>query len=176
MSSDETWLLQFLCLVVEVMVPVLPKWWSQSWSVWGGGSPQNTKSSVLILCSDSLGMPKCLPWLVEFPTQWCNAVDYRTFWESLIVDGSFEDVSAAFMSAWLGQLCLLRSNEYLQAYMWMSWFFPRGEFSQMSHLFKDFSILKNTIPPQRICLSLFSCLVQPLAVASGDGSVWIYKH
>lgn len=91
-----------ILMLVELMGPVL--------ICWGGGNPWSTKSIGLILCSNSLGLPRCFSRDAELYIG-CNTVDHVSLWHLL------RHVS-----------CTYGPLEGMNTFRLMFWHFPEGNF------------------------------------------------
>lgn len=118
------------------------KWWSQSWSIAGGGSLQNATFSGLMYAEGQVGM---------FYSVWCNIVDHGALWESLMVyDSSHIGKAEPAMPHWKGWMPSGLSVN-VPVLPWKAVFHI-----QVISVREDTDIIKSTILPCRIFFSLTS--------------------
>lgn len=132
--------------LVKVLVTILTQL--------GWGKPLNHNIWWVNIGSGSVRMPKYLPCGDEFYNGWCNAVDQRMLWESLMVYDNFWDVT---VTSYISVVSVVSIMTHQQRWtpsdlLWISWCFPGGESSQLSNLCMDTGMMRKTVPSHRICL------------------------
>lgn len=120
--------------IVKVMVTILIHL--------GWGKPLKHKIWWVDIGSGSVRMPKYLLWGGKFYNGWCNAVDQGMLWESLMIYKNFCDIRAASDINVVSVVSIHQQTWTPSDLLWMSWCFPGGECSQLSHLCMDTGIKK----------------------------------